>query len=161
MDAGGTLTDIRFIADTMLGKLAKWLRLLGCDVLYFPRISDEDLAERASRSGRVIITRDTLLIRRRIVRENHFFVRGDGYKGQIRQVVQRYSIDPSARILTRCLRCNELLTGVDKKAVRGKVPPYVYETQSAFVTCARCGRIYWSGTHRDEMVKQIRAILGG
>jgi hypothetical protein len=160
MDTGGTPTEIRFIADTMLGKLAKWLRLLGCDVWYFPRISDEDLAERASRSGRVILTRDTLLIRRRKVRENHFFVRGDGYKDQLRQVVQRYSIDPSARILTRCLRCNELLTGVDKAAVLGKVPPYVYETQSAFVTCARCGRIYWRATHRDEMVKQIRAILG-
>jgi hypothetical protein len=161
MDTGGTPTEIRFIADTMLGKLAKWLRLLGCDVLYFPRISDEDLAERASRSGRVILTRDTLLIRRRKVRENHFFVRSDSYKDQLRQVVQRYSIDPSARILTRCLRCNGLLADVDKAAVQGKVPPYVYETQSAFVTCARCGRIYWRATHRDQMVKQVRAILGG
>jgi uncharacterized protein with PIN domain len=153
-------TETRFIADTMLGKLAKWLRLLGCDVLYFPKISDEDLAERASRSGRVILTRDTLLIRRRKVRENHFFVRGDGYKDQIRQVVRHYSIDPSARILTRCLRCNEPLANVDKAAVREKVPPYVYETQDAFVTCVCCGRIYWKATHRDEMVRQLRAILG-
>jgi uncharacterized protein with PIN domain len=160
MDTEGTPTEIRFIADTMLGKLAKWLRLLGCDVLYYPKISDGDLAEMASRSGRVILTRDTLLIRRRKVRENHFFVLGDGYKDQLRQVVQRYSIDPSARILTRCLRCNEPLTGIDRGAVRERVPPYVHETQSLFVTCTLCGRIYWRATHCGEMMKQLRAILG-
>jgi uncharacterized protein with PIN domain len=160
VDAGGNRSETRFIADTMLGKLAKWLRLLGFDVLYFPKISDEEIAERALRSGRVILTRDTLLIRRRKVRENHFFVRGDDYKDQLRQVAKRYSIDPYARILTRCLRCNDPLESVDKASVREKVPPYVFDTQNAFEACARCGRIYWKATHRDEMMKQIRAILG-
>jgi uncharacterized protein with PIN domain len=108
----------------------------------------------------LILTRDTLLIRRRKVRENHFFIRGDSYKDQLRQVVQRYSIDPSARILTRCLRCNEPLTSVDKAAVRGKVPAYVYDTQSTFVTCPLCVRIYWRATHCDEMMKQVREIFG-
>lgn len=150
----------RFIADTMLGKLAKWLRLIGCDVEYFPRISDWELTERASRSGRVILTRDTLLVRRREVRNNHFFVQGDNYKDQLRQFAEHYSIDPFARILTRCLRCNDLLTSVDKASVKGKVPPYVYDTQRTFCTCAHCGRIYWGATHRDEMVRQLNAILG-
>jgi uncharacterized protein with PIN domain len=160
VDAGGNRSETRFIADTMLGKLAKWLRLLGFDILYFPKISDEEIAERAFRSGRVILTRDTLLIRRRKVRENHFFVRGDDYKDQLRQVAKRYAIDPYARILTRCLRCNDPLESIDKASVREKVPPYVFETQDAFERCARCGRIYWRATHRDEMMKQIRAILG-
>ena len=64
--------ETRFIADVMLGKLATWLRLLGCDVEYFPRITDEDLVGRASRTSRVILTRDTELIRRRQARGNHF-----------------------------------------------------------------------------------------
>ncbi|MGE5285412.1 MAG: Mut7-C RNAse domain-containing protein [Actinomycetota bacterium] len=152
--------DVRFIADVMLGKLATWMRLLGCDVEYFPKISDEDLAERAFRTGRVILTRDAELIRRRHARDNHFFVRGDGYRDQLRQVATRFSIEPLGRILTRCLRCNEPLSGIDKSAVRERVPPYVYETQHDFKTCDRCGRIYWRGTHRDEAVKQVMAIFG-
>jgi uncharacterized protein with PIN domain len=71
------LVETRFIADVMLGKLATWLRLLGCDVAYLPAISDEDLVEMASRSGRVILTRDLELIRRREARDNHFLVETD------------------------------------------------------------------------------------
>jgi uncharacterized protein with PIN domain len=73
------LVETRFIADVMLGKLATWLRLLGCDVEYLPAISDEDLVEMASRSGRVILTRDLQLIRRRKARDNHFLVQRDSY----------------------------------------------------------------------------------
>jgi uncharacterized protein with PIN domain len=152
--------ETRFIADMMLGRLATWLRLLGCDVEYLRAISDEDLVERAYRSGRVILTRDLQLIRRRKARDNHFFVRGDGYKDQLRQVVERFSIDPLARFLTRCLRCNEPLVGIDRPAVREKVPPYVYRTQHDFKACVRCGRVYWRGTHRDEAMKQVGKMIG-
>src|SRR5512134_321760 len=153
-------TEVRFIADAMLGKLATWLRLLGCDVEYLPRMPDEDLAERAARSGRVLLTRDTGLTRRRKVRENHFFVRGDAFRDQLRQVAERFSLEPSGRILSRCLRCNETLAPIDRSAVRNRVPPYVYETQPAFSTCGRCGRVYWKGTHHDKAVAEIREILG-
>jgi len=110
--------ETRFIADVMLGKLATWLRLLGCDVEISPKISDEDLVGRASRTGRVILTRDTELIRRRQARGNHFFVRGDGYRDQLLQVAERFSIVPFGRIMTRCLRCNETLKFVDRSEVR-------------------------------------------
>ena len=152
--------ETRFIADVMLGKLATWLRLLGCDVAYFPAISDEDLVEMASRSGRVILTRDLQLIRRRKARDNHFLVQYDGYKDQLRQVVERFSIDPLGRIFTRCLRCNEPLKGIDRSAVRERVTPYVYETQNDFKTCGCCGRIYWKGTHRVVAMKQVMKIFG-
>jgi uncharacterized protein len=148
-----------FIADVMLGKLATWLRLLGCDVEYFPKISDDDLVERASRSGRVILTRDTELIRRRKVRDIHFLVRGDSYRDQLRQVAEHFSIVPSSRILTRCLRCNETLEDIDRSEVRDKVPPYVFETQPNFRTCNRCGRVYWRGTHHDKSLAEIREIF--
>jgi len=152
--------ETRFIADVMLGKLATWLRLLGCDVAYFPAISDEDLVEMASRSGRVILTRDLELIRRRNARDNHFLVTCDSYKDQLRQVVEHFSIDPLARIHTRCLRCNELLKGICRSAARERVPPYVYETQDDFKTCGCCGRIYWRGTHRAVALKQVMRIFG-
>jgi hypothetical protein len=152
--------ETRFIADVMLGKLATWLRLLGCNVEYFPKISDDDLVERAFRTGRVILTRDTELIRRRKVRDNHFFVRGDGFRDQLRQVAERFSIVPFGRILTRCLRCNETLMVIDRSEVRDRVPPYVFETQRDFRTCGRCGRVYWRGTHRDKALTQVIEIFG-
>lgn len=155
------MTQLRFIADAMLGKLAKWLRILGCDVAFDPDISDREIADRGRREGRIILTRDTLLIRRRDVRGNHFLVHGDGYRDQLRQVVTRFAIDPEGGIFTRCVRCNEPLTEVEKDQVAGKVPPYVYATQEFFGSCTRCGRIYWKATHWKEVERHRKEILGG
>jgi uncharacterized protein with PIN domain len=155
------VTQVRFIADAMLGKLAKWLRILGCDVAYDPDISDREIAERGLREGRIILTRDTLLIRRREVRDNQFFVHGDSCRDQLRQVVTHFAIDPEGCLFTRCVRCNEPLTEVDKDQVAGKVPQYVYGTQESFGSCARCGRIYWKATHWKEMERHLEEILGG
>jgi uncharacterized protein with PIN domain len=151
---------MRFLADAMLGKLAKWLRILGCDVAYDPDISDREIAERGRRERRVILTRDTLLIRKREVRDNHFLVYGDSYRDQLRQVVAHFAIDPEGGLFTRCVRCNEPLAEVDKLQVVGKVPPYVYETQESFGSCPRCGRIYWKATHWKEMERHRKVMLG-
>ena len=151
--------ETRFIADVMLGRLATWLRLLGCDVEYFRDIADEELVDRACRTGRVILTRDVELTRRRKARPIHFFVRGDSYKDQLRQVVERFSIDPYARILTRCLRCNVPLEKIDLSEARRRVPPFVYETQREFRACGRCGRVYWRGTHRFNAIRLVRGML--
>jgi uncharacterized protein with PIN domain len=152
--------EVRFFADSMLGKLAKWLRILGCDTAFAPTIPDDEIADRALREGRIILTRDTLLIRRRSVRENHFFVRGDSYRDQLRQVVTRFAIDPAAGLFTRCVRCNEPLEKIGRQDAAGKVPPYVFGTQESFHACARCGRIYWKATHREEMERHLGRILG-
>ncbi len=151
----------RFIADAMLGKLAMWLRILGCDVEYFPDLPDAEIVARASRTGRIILTRNTLLIRRRKARDNHFFVTGDGWRDQLRQVVGAFGIDPAGRLFTRCVRCNEPLEAIDKPLVAGRVPPYVFETQGAFSACPSCGRLFWKATHREEMERQLRDILSG
>ena len=151
--------DPRFIADAMLGKLARWLRVLGCDVEYFPSIGDEEVVARAARAGRLILTRDTLLVRRRGARNNHFFVVGDHFRDQLRQVVVHFAIDPTDRFLTRCLECNSLLVEIGKSAVRDMVPPYVYATQEVFRSCPSCGRLYWQGTHRQRMAREVEEIL--
>ncbi len=150
----------KFIADAMLGKLARWLRVLGCDVEYFSRIDDQDLVERAMQSGRLILTRDTLLVRRRGARDNHFFVTGDLFRDQLRQVVEQFAIDPAARFLSRCLDCNTPLVAVGKTAVSARVPPYVFATQTEFRICPACDKIYWQGTHRQRMLREVEKMLG-
>ncbi len=149
----------RFLADAMLGKLATWLRILGCDVEYPGDLPDDEIVERALRTGRIILTRDTLLIRRRKARDNHFFVTGDGWRDQLRQVVAAFGIDPAGGLFTRCLRCNAPLGAIDKPHVAGRVPPYVYATQETFGACPSCGRLYWHATHREEMERELREIL--
>lgn len=150
----------RFIADSMLGKLATWLRIVGCDVEYFGRIPDGDLADRVEETGRILLTRDTLIVKRRKVRDRHFFVRGDSWRDQLRQVVERFAIDPYARPFTRCVRCNEPLAPLERSRAEGRVPPYVFETQPAFTACPSCGRIYWRATHRAGMEDHLKGLLG-
>ena len=87
-------------------------------------------------------------------------VQYDIYMDQLRQVVEHFSNDPLARILTRCLRSNDPLKGIDRSAVRERVPPHVYETRNDFKTCGCCGRIYWRGTHRIVAMKQVMEIFG-
>jgi uncharacterized protein len=149
-----------FIADAMLGKLARWMRVMGCDVEYFPEIADRALSDRAKCGNRIILTRDTRLVQQKINRDNAFLVIGDHYPDQLRQVVQSFAIDPSRDLLSRCLRCNMPLVSIEKNELAGKVPPYVFETQDRFETCPRCRKIYWKATHVEHMVGRLQNILG-
>lgn len=151
---------MKFIADSMLGRLARWMRILGCDVEYYPRIEDSDLVDRAFREGRLILTRDTLLIKRRKAKGNSFLVEGNSYKDQLRQVVRHFSIDPHKNFLTRCIECNLPLGDMEKEDIKGSVPEYVYQTQDVFRTCPHCYKIYWPATHREEMFENLKKILG-
>jgi uncharacterized protein len=148
-----------FFADTMLGKLARWLRVIGCDVAYAPALDDAALVARAREEGRLILTRDTLLVRRRWAREHHFLVEGDHWRDQFRQVVRAFGIDPFQHLLARCLECNELLRDVAREAVADRVPHYVHATQELFRECPSCGRVYWGGTHRERMVAELEKLL--
>ncbi|MFQ5465130.1 MAG: Mut7-C RNAse domain-containing protein [Thermodesulfobacteriota bacterium] len=150
--------DKRFFADAMLGRLATWMRALGYDVLYERDIPDGELLRRSIEEGRVILTRDTLLVRRRAACGRSFFVTCDRVRDQVREVARRFPPDPGL-FLTRCLRCNAPLAEAPKEDVRGRVPPYVFETQEAFRRCPRCRRVYWAGTHRDRMLDELGGIM--
>jgi uncharacterized protein with PIN domain len=150
----------RFIADAMLGKLTKWLRVMGVDVKYDPWMSDSQLLRAAAEERRILLTRDRRLIRRRGP-GNRFLIESDYYHEQVRQVVRTFDLERGTHLLTRCLRCNTPLQEISKCAATSRVPAYVSATQTVFKRCLSCDRVYWSGTHRDNMLRQLDAILAG
>ena len=150
----------RYIADCMLGRLAKWLRVLGYDVAYDRRISDEALLERARSEGRVLLTRDTRLVKRRLAGE-HVLIASDDPEEQLVQMANDCGLEPAPeRFLSRCLRCNEPTVKVHREAVKELVPTYVFETQREFSRCAACGRIHWRATHVEGILKRLEGSFG-
>jgi uncharacterized protein with PIN domain len=144
----------------MLGKLTKWLRVMGIDVIYDPRASDAQLLSWAKGGERLILTRDRHLLSRRGPVPG-FYIQSDYYHEQVRQVVRAFHQGECLQVFSRCLRCNELLGEIAPALAAGRVPPYVYETQRTFKHCVTCGRFYWGGTHRDQMLRQLEVMLRG
>jgi len=156
---GRDALKVRFIADAMLGALARWMRVLGCDVEYSNAIEDAEVVERAVDEDRVILTRDFGLVKRRGARGRYLLIESDHVAEQLRQVAAAFLL-PTRPELLRCIRCNTMLESARKESVRGHVPAYVYNTQSEFAVCPSCGRIYWPGTHRERMEEDVARMLG-
>jgi uncharacterized protein len=150
----------QFVADAMLGKLTKWLRVMGIDVRYDPDAIDAQLLQCAERSGRILLTRDRRLIGRRGTAQR-LYIESDYYHEQVRQVVGVFRLADRIQVFSRCLRCNSPLRAIAKQLVADKVPPYVSATQMTFTHCATCDRLYWGGTHRDNMLRQLQSMLSG
>lgn len=144
----------------MLGRLATWLRVLGCDVEYHRQIEDGDLVARARETGRIILTRDRRLVIRRHARDNSFLVASDDFRVQLREVTRHFDIRPAGGFLTRCLRCNCVTEAVEPGEVKEEVPPYVFKTLKSFRRCGDCGRVYWGGTHRERMRRELEGLAG-
>jgi len=140
----------------MLGRLAKWLRVLGYDTVFSPSLDDPELACIARAEQRVLLTRDTALARRKGLRA--VLIRSDQPREQLLQVVTELDKPLAGATLSRCLRCNSALLDVSREVVAGLVPPYVLATQTAFRRCPRCGRVYWRGTHWQRMQERIREL---
>ena len=149
---------MKFIADNMLGSLARWLRILGYDVTYPRQADDNELVRLARAEGRILLTRDVALARRRGLRA--FLIESKGLEEQIRQVVRHWGPPPEGPF-SRCPVCNTPLHKVDKEEVKSRVPPYVFRTQENFHLCPGCGRVYWPGTHWNEMRRKIAALQEG
>src|SRR5213593_902429 len=145
---------MKFIADVMVGKLARWLRVLGFDVVYSNQYGDDEIIRLANAEGRIILTRDTRLASRRH-NGRCLLIESDNYKEQLRQVLDFFDLK-NFKVFSRCLECNGALEDVDKETIFEKVPPYIYLTHERFARCPSCNRVYWHGTHADEMLKQIR-----
>ncbi len=146
----------RFVADAMLGRLAKWLRILGYDVLYSGHMDDPELARLARIEERILLTRDTQLVKRKGLK--FVLLKSDQSMEQLKQLVTERHLAGDALEFSRCLVCNTPLEHVEKSAVADLVPPYVLSTQYRFRRCGTCGRVYWRGTHWDRMRRKLAEL---
>jgi uncharacterized protein len=152
-------SEPRFLADVMLGTLAKWLRLLGYDTVYDNRISDDEIVRRCRDEKRIALTRDRRLVQRRLLRRSLLLDSND-LDRQIRQVLDSIGeAGPPPWRLTRCIECNLPLTDITTEEVQPLVPEYVFRTQRQFKQCPACARIYWSGTHRDRIQERLKKLF--
>ena len=149
---------MKFIVDCMLGKLAKWLKILGFDALFFSKIEDDELIAIARNEGRILLTKDTGLIQRAKNVET-LFLESEEWQEQIRQVMEHFNLRERVDPHTRCIDCNVVLKNLPKKNAKNLVSAFVFEQADSFALCPNCGRIFWRGTHFKDMEVQIQDIL--
>jgi len=155
----GPIDSLKFIVDNNVGKLAKWLRIMGYDALFFNGSSDSRMVAIALAEERVILTRDTQIMKRRVVtsgRLKAIFIQGDEPERQMHQVIDSLHLDRRFKPFTICLECNQPLMEKSKQEVKDLVPPYVFQTQNQYMECPSCHRIYWRGTHWQRMTEKLR-----
>jgi uncharacterized protein with PIN domain len=148
--------EVKFAADRMLGKLAKWLRIMGQDVIYGQHLSGSGLVRAARKEDRLILTRDRGLKKKQP--PDFLFIESDHYREQLRQVIQACGLGLLDTPFTRCLECNVILQPRSKMSVEKIVPPYVFSTQDNFSWCPKCRRVYWPATHHQRMVEELREL---
>lgn len=153
------MQDRRFVADRMIGRLARMLRLLGYDTLYEPELSPAGLAELASRDGRIILTRGETCLRFPGT-ANVFSISSEHPPEQLREVVAEFSLEARLGLWTRCTVCNGRISPVAKEGVKDLVKAKVYELYSEFYRCGGCGRVYWRGSHVESILKNLSLVLG-
>lgn len=152
------LREVRFILDGHLGRLARYLRMLGFDARWRSDAEDEELARVAAAEHRVLLTRDVGLLKRRIVTHG-YCVRAADPRSQLAEVVRRLDLFRAVAPFRRCLRCNELLEDVAKEDVERELPPMVRRQQHAFRRCPSCRRVYWAGSHHRRMAQLVSQLL--
>jgi len=145
--------EINFAAEKTLGKLAKWLRILGFDTIYDPDIINPD------ESGRILLTR-TKHIKDEYTSDKLIFIESDKPFKQLQEVVKALGIvKKDMKTFTRCIRCNTEIRTIDKNSIRSVVPDYVWESQDSFKACSKCKRIYWQGSHTKRSMELIKKLF--
>jgi uncharacterized protein with PIN domain len=144
----------------MVGRLARWLRLIGNDVEYLRECLDKDLVKKALTENRVLITSDTELYRYAISRNAEaYLVKGSTEAERLARITKRYdlnlNVDPNR---SRCPSCNSSIRPIEKKEVSGKVPPSTFSAFESYWTCTNleCGKIYWRGSHWENIQKHLQ-----
>ncbi len=150
--------DPKFLADENVGKLGRWLRILGYDVAYQSPALDAQLALKALRENRVILTRDREFVQRRMV-ERYLLLTSQDPVEQLKQVIQVFHLKLDCdSFFTRCLSCNTPIQFVPKADVRSAVPDYVYRTQDQFHRCSTCNQLFWAGSHTINFQEWLKRV---
>ena len=156
--------EIKFIADNNVGKLARWLRLMGYDTLLFKEKDDARMIKTALSEDRVILTKDAQFMKRRLVASGTLkavHIEQDDPRLQVQEVVKTLSLDYHFKPFSLCLECNRALTARGKDEVRDLVPACVFETQTQYTECPACHRVYWPGTHWQAMGRKLQDLQSG
>ncbi len=147
-----------FAADRTLGKLAKWLRILGYDTIFESDISNKGFYDHLE-PERVLLTR-TAKIRDRFATKIMVFIEADNVYEQLRQVIDVLAIArQDIRVFSMCLQCNSPIIEVNKQAIYGRVPDYIWQTHDEFSQCRQCERIYWAGSHVERSSAIIETLF--
>jgi uncharacterized protein with PIN domain len=151
---------IAFFADAMLGKLARWLRMLGYNTAYERNIDDADIVDRALRENRWLLTRDRCLVERKILQGRYTLVHSDYLTDQLRQLqherVVRLVVDSGTH--GRCAECNRPLEMITRQEAAPRVPHFVACHYEDFALCPECSRVYWPGTHWAHLQHQLQDL---
>ncbi|MCM8820860.1 MAG: Mut7-C RNAse domain-containing protein [Candidatus Omnitrophica bacterium] len=148
----------KFIADGMLGKAGRWLRLMGYDTLYFNTNRKAELLRVGRKEGRIILTRD-----RKLALSNPdvvVLIESEGTLNQLKEVISKVPLIPlKENLFNRCSLCNSVLESKRKEEIKELVPEYVYSTKDVFSQCPSCKRVYWDGDHCKEIKRTIEKLL--
>ncbi len=150
--------EVLFLADVMLGRLARWLRLLGFDTLYYNDISDNRLLRIAKEQGRFILTRDTRLVKIKGIKD-YLLIKANDSFSQLLEVIDTLKLT-RFNLLSRCVKCNGMLTRIlDKNEIKDSVPEFVFLHFKLFLRCSDCGKVYWDGTHPRKFREKLSEVL--
>ena len=150
---------MKFILTKELGRLSKWLRILGFDTVYYNQDNLSSLIIQALRDERIILTRNQRLPQARGLKI--VLIKNEKIKKQVEEVLKTLKIVLEPEMMfSRCILCNTELVYITKDEVKDKVPEYVFNTQEDFLTCPHCNRIYWQGTHWGNVTKTLEEIIG-
>ena len=153
------INELKFIVDQNVGKLARWLRTMGYDTSYFDGDDDSYMVRQALLEDRIILTRDSGIMKRRVVtigKLKAILIASDEPEQQMRQVIQTLTLDCYFKPFSLCLECNQPLAERGKEEVKDRVPPYVFKTRDQYMECPSCHRIYWRGTHWEAMLRRLK-----
>jgi uncharacterized protein with PIN domain len=151
----------RFAADAMLGRLARWLRVLGFDTSYDAVLADPELVQLANEEDRILLTRDRHLLRELRPQLAHE-VRQDAPLEQLRDLVATLDLAAPAELFTRCMLCNTPLPPpLDEKEAERLLPPGVRGIPGPVRRCPACGRVYWHGSHVRRMREALQRAVPG
>ncbi len=152
------LREVRFVADTHLGRLARYLRMLGFDTLYRNDFTDDELARISCDQSRILLTKDRGLLKRSRVTHG-YFVREIHPRGQCIEVLRRFDLVGLITPFERCIRCNGMVKAVDKEEIIDQLEPGTRQYYDEYRRCEDCARIYWRGSHYQRMQRFIDQIL--
>jgi uncharacterized protein with PIN domain len=147
----------RFVVDVNLGKLTRWLRLLGFDTAWRNDYSDREVVEMAVAEGRAVLTRDRRLLFHRVI-EHGLWVRAVKPEQQIREVLDRLELRHTIHPFRYCLECNGSIEPVAKAEILDRLEPLTRRYYDEFYHCRRCGRIYWQGSHYANLMKKLEGL---